>query len=180
MPQVHSKPISCLVRARPSLFAKISPGRISPCMFKAVNTESEAQQKKIQIERQKIRELYLAALADLELDAFLQFKVENDQNGEFYKKAQANLLYNYAKAKALDDLDERLGFLECRDAFFEVAEKNIRARNFVRAKKLLNLARERGWFCNKLHDLQKRIEEEYFAGGRHKLGYKCGLPGNKG
>lgn len=135
-------------------------------MFKAVNTDSESQRKKISIENQRIRDLYMDTLQTLNIKKFLELQVLHSQNQPFYLKAKSNIMYNYVKCvdiSILNENKEKYDFLEHKHSFFEVVEKNIRGGNFVRARKLLNLAKERGWLCNSLYSLASRIEDDYFA-----------------
>lgn len=135
-------------------------------MFKAANTDSETQRRKTSVEAQKIRDLYMEVLRTLDIKKFLEFKVQNDQNQPFYTRARSNLMYNYVKrtdVAVLNENKENYDFLDYRYSFFEVVEKNIAAGNFVRARKLLNMAKERGWQCNSMYSLEKEIENRYFG-----------------
>lgn len=137
-------------------------------MFKAANTDSETQRRKTSAEAQKIRDLYMEVLQTLDIGKFLEFRVMSDQNQPFYTRARSNLMYNYVKStdvSVLNENRENYDFLDYRYAFFEVVEKNIGAGNFVRARKLLNVARERGWQCNSLYTLEREIESRYFGAG---------------
>lgn len=136
-------------------------------MFRAINTESEVQRKAAKIENAKIVQLYLDALENRKYDAFLEFSVLYDQNKSLYNKGRSNLFYNYVMetdVETLNENKEKLDFLEYKLAVFALVEKNIKAGNYVRAKKLLNFARTKGWICNNLYKLEERIKAEYFDG----------------
>jgi hypothetical protein len=135
-------------------------------MFKAVNTESDAIKKKTQVEKERIKELYLTALRTMKFDMLFNFKVSFETNQEFFNCAKSNLMYNYVKKteikKLLENL-EKINFLEHKNALFEFVRKNIETENYVAARKLLNKAKDNGWYCNDYYDYNKRIECEYFG-----------------
>lgn len=136
-------------------------------MFKAVNTESETDKKKILQERAKIQAAYLAATKTLNIEKYLEMKIRFEQNESFYLTGRGNLLYSLVRKTSSDKLDEvirKYDVLDTKLAFFEVARKCVEGGAFVRAKKLLNLARKKGWICNDLFDLEEEIRTGYFLG----------------
>lgn len=143
-------------------------------MFRALNTESASQKKKAAEEGIRIREMYMDYLFTSNLDALLSYPVQCEQNIPLMMKAKSNALTAHVKSEPIDRLNsqmEQLGLLEFRNPLFLLAEKNIQGGNFVRAKKILNVARDKGWFSNRLYDLSKRIEVEYF-GSASRARYK--------
>lgn len=134
-------------------------------MFRAVNTESESERRRIAAERQNIQANYLSATKTLNLDKFLDMKVMFEQNQEIYKIAKANLLFTFVRRTPLENVEgliNKYHVLESKPAYFELVRKYIKCENFIRAKKLLNLARSNGWICNDLFDLEKEITKKYF------------------
>jgi len=140
-------------------------------MFRAVNTESETERRKALQERAKIQSTYLSAMKTLDIEKYLEIRIQFEQNDGLYLAGKANLLYGLVRKTPvvkLDELVEKYRILETRLAFFELARRWIDNGMFVKARKLLNMARERGWWCNDLFDLEGRIEREYFPGLRLK------------
>lgn len=136
-------------------------------MFRAVNTESESQQRKIKLERTKILSLYLSALKTLKVEKYFELKVRYEQNQGFYTAGKCNLCFSLVRKtpfEKIDELIEKFCILESKHAFFEYVKKCIENNAFLKAKKLLNTARFKGWWCNDLFDLEKLIKLKYFEG----------------
>jgi hypothetical protein len=136
-------------------------------MFRAVNTESEHERKRIHYERIKIKNVYLSVTKTLNVEKYFEMKIHFEQNKGFYLAGKANLLYNLVRRTQINELDkmlEKYDILESKCAFFEFARKCIENGLFVRAKKLLNIARSKGWWCNDLYDLESLIESKCFSG----------------
>lgn len=143
-------------------------------MFKAVNTECEAERKKAVLEKKKIQNTYLSALKTLDIQNYLEIKVVFEQNVGFYLVGKANLLHSLVRKASVEELDEimeKYGIIDVKLAVFEAAKKFIGNGLFVKARKLLNIAREKAWWCNDLFDLEERIKREYFPG--YKLVKPC-------
>lgn len=135
-------------------------------MFRAVNTESEHERKKIMHEKTKIQSSYLSALKTLNIDKFVDLKIQFEQNSDFYAAARANLLFSLVKKAPRSKLEEiyrNYSIQECKVALFEYARRSIEEGEFIKARKLLNLARKKGWWCNDLFDLEEVIEGKYFG-----------------
>ncbi|ELA41448.1 uncharacterized protein VICG_01553 [Vittaforma corneae ATCC 50505] len=140
-------------------------------MFRAVNTESESERKRILFERTRIQALYFSVAKTLNIDKFVELKVQFEQNQGLYSAGKANLLFSLVRKtpmEKLEELIEKYGVLESKPAFFEFIRKCIENEKFVKAKKLLNMARTKGWWCNDLFDLENTIECKYFKGGKIK------------
>lgn len=138
-------------------------------MFRAVNTESEFEKRRCLSERQKIQNLYISSAKSLNIDRFLSFKVSFDQNQPLYDNAKSNLLFslvNKSKVENLLELSKKYGILESKQAFFEFVRMFIRDGKFVQSRKLINLAKTKGWFCNEFFELKNFIENEYFGGAK--------------
>lgn len=136
-------------------------------MFRAVNIESEYEKKRASQEKHKIQEMYFSCLKTLCIEKFFNIRILFDQNRPFYETARSNLLYNIVRKTSLPVLEKVLqeyDITESKHAFFEFVRKCIDNSMFVRAKKLLNLARKNKWWCNDLFDLEKDIDKLYFSG----------------
>lgn len=135
-------------------------------VFRAVNTESELERRKFLSERQKIQNLYISSSKSMNIDRFLAFNVSFDQNQAFYNNAKSNILFSFVnknKVETLLKFLEKYNFLESKQAFFEFIRICIDESRFIQAKKLLNLAKLKGWFCNDYFELKKSIESLYFG-----------------
>lgn len=134
-------------------------------MFKAVNVESESDKRLCEFEKKRIEKSYLATLKTLNLDSFLATQIKYEQNLSFYKNAYSNLLVEYVSIKCdreiLENL-EKYKILEHTNSFFELLRKSIKNENFIRAKKLLNLAKSKNWMRNEYYDLKRELEQLYF------------------
>jgi hypothetical protein len=140
-------------------------------MFRAVNTETEYERKRTQVERLKIKNVYISAVKTLNIEKYFELKVQFEQNQGFYLAGKSNLLYNLVRRSPLKNMDELIkkhNILESKLAFFEFVKKCIDNGLFVKAKKLLNCARIKGWICNDLFDFENQIEETYFKGQKMK------------
>lgn len=134
-------------------------------MFKAVNTESENERRRAQFEKTRIQKSYLSALKTLNIDKFLAIKIHHEQNQAFYESAKSNLLYNFAAKSSSDAIlkkVEEYGILNFKAPLFEFARKSLDEENFIRAHKLLNLAKHKKWTNNDYFELRKRMKSEYF------------------
>lgn len=135
-------------------------------MFHAVNTESEQLRRRIHFEQQRIKSIYLKAIRSLNVEKFLELKVVFDQNKDFYATARTTLLFTIVRRSSVDKLDEiqeKYDVFESKPAYFEAIQKYIKGKRFIKAKKLLNLARIKGWWCNELFDLEREILKKYFV-----------------
>lgn len=129
--------------------------------FKAVNTDTDKQRRDTARERQTLTALYAAALISGDITSFLAYKLECEPNRAFFAGARANLLCNFIASHPLSDSIAKAtewGLAETRRPLFALAERCLEAREPVRARKLLNLARERGWLCNELYELEDALE----------------------
>ncbi|AFN82730.1 hypothetical protein EROM_031080 [Encephalitozoon romaleae SJ-2008] len=136
-------------------------------MFEAINSvDSKAIKKSEDHERAMLLMEYNKALKDLNVGSFLRYKVKHDVNLGLYKRASGYLISNYTAKKALEEVEqniERYKLLNYRESLFNMARRNIIERNnFVRARKLLNIAREKGFFCNELYELEELLTTEWY------------------
>lgn len=140
-------------------------------MFRAVNTESEHERKRMLFERARLQALYFSVTKTLNVDKFMELKIQFEQNQGLYSAGKANLLFSLVRRTQIEKLEkliEKYNILESKPAFFEVIRKYIESERFVGAKKLLNKSRAKGWWCNDLFDLEKEIERKYFRGATIK------------
>lgn len=131
-------------------------------MFTAINTESAGNLKKMQLERKKIITAFIAACRTLKINEFSELKVVYKPNEPFFKKAKTNLYIQFIQKTSIIII-EALGmieqFLESKELLFEMAAKYISEKKYIRAKKILNIAFKKEWYCNKLYDLLKKLKK---------------------
>lgn len=135
-------------------------------MFRAVNTESELERRRFISERQKIHNLFISSSRSLNIEKFLSFNVSFEQNQSLYDNAKSNLLFGYVNKNKVETLIKFLdkhNFLESKQAFFEFIRICIEDSKFVQAKKLLNIAKSKGWFSNDYFELKKSVQNLYFG-----------------
>lgn len=134
-------------------------------MFAAINsTGSENTRKLEEEERTRLRNKYNETLLTLNLGPFLELRPVHDINLGFYNRALRYLVFNYTFQKSLEEIEQsmsRYRLLEYKEAIFNIARKHIEAERFVRARKLLNIARDRGFFCNMLYELEGQLEDSW-------------------
>lgn len=135
-------------------------------MFRAVNTESESDRRRACLERQKIQNVYLSTLKTMKLSKLLSMEVRYEQNYNLLCNAKSNLLYGFVRRMSMGQLLESMecGFLESKVSFFEFVRKCIAEGNFIRAHKLLNLAKSREWVGNDYFELREEIGKKYASG----------------
>ena len=130
-------------------------------MFRAVNTESEYEKKRSLSERLKIHDFYLFSLKSSNIDRFLSFNVVFDQNQQLFNTAKSNLFFSLVyknKVENLLELSKKYNFLELKQSFFAFVRICLDEKKFIQAKKLLNLSKKRGWFCNEYFTLNQEIK----------------------
>ncbi|ADM11253.1 uncharacterized protein Eint_031100 [Encephalitozoon intestinalis ATCC 50506] len=136
-------------------------------MFEAINSiDNKVIRKSEDHEKGMILLEYTKALKTLDIGSFLKYRVKHDVNLGLYKRASGYLISNYAIKKTLEEIElnmERYKLLEYKESVFIMARRNIMEKeNFVKARKLLNLAREKGFFCNELYELEELLNNEWY------------------
>jgi hypothetical protein len=142
----------------------INPPILLKLMFKAVNTESVQEIKKSLEERKIIRGIYLSCLKSSNIEKLMSFNVIFDQNQQLYTTAKSNLFFSLVhknNSEKLIEFSKKYNFLEFKQPFFEFVKICISESKFVKAKKLLKLARGKGWFCNDYFSLKNEIKAKY-------------------
>lgn len=132
-------------------------------MFRAINTESLLQKKKANIERKKLKEVYMNACRTLNIKDFLKEKVVYESNEIFYRKAKVNLYIQIIKNISLEIFESMFNInelVEYEELLFLIGSKYISEKKYIRAKKILNIAIEKGWYSNKLFNLLETINKE--------------------
>ena len=133
-------------------------------MFKAVNSESEAELKKINDEMNSIRDLYLKALKTLNASELLEFKVKYENNKDIHRIAISNILYNSIKAEKFDKKllqKHSYDISDSKSALFAYILHSIESKKFIKAKKLLNAALSKGWEGNEYYECLRLLNEIY-------------------
>lgn len=135
-------------------------------MFRAVNTESENERRKESFEKSKIQTMYLATLKSLNIDKFLSLKINYERNQVFFESAKSNLLYSFVSkspSEKIVEVLEKYEILKFKTPFFEFVRKTLEDENYLRAQKLLNLAKSNKWAGNDYFNLKTQIEKDYYA-----------------
>ncbi|KMV66483.1 hypothetical protein M970_031140 [Encephalitozoon cuniculi EcunIII-L] len=135
-------------------------------MFEAINSvDNRVIRRSEEQEKGTLMAEYNKALRTLDVGPFLKYRVKHDVNLGLHRKATGYLISNYTIKKTLEEVEsnvERYRLLDHRESLFNMARRNItEARNFVRARKLLNIARERGFFYNELYELEELLDHEW-------------------
>lgn len=135
-------------------------------MFEAINSvDSGVIKKSEEQERNMLVTEYNKALETLDIESFLRYRVKQDANIGLHKKGSSYLMANYTFKKDLEEVEsniEKYKLLDHRESLFNMARRNImEAGNFLRARKLLNMARRKGFFCNTLYELEKLLCAEW-------------------
>lgn len=105
----------------------------------------------------------------MNLAKMFSIEVRHEQNYGFFHSAKSNLLYSFVKKTPMDQLLGKIGtygLLESKSALFELVRKCIGEESFIRAHKLLNLAKSKGWMGNDYFDLREEISRKYIKGIR--------------
>ncbi|AFM98008.1 hypothetical protein EHEL_031120 [Encephalitozoon hellem ATCC 50504] len=136
-------------------------------MFEALNSvDNKVIKKSEDNERNMLLAEYNKALETLDISLFLKYRVKYDVNLGLYRKALGCLISNYTAKKTLEEVEsnvEKYRLLSYRESVFNIARRNIVEKsNFVRARKLLNVARENGFFCNELYELEELLNSEWY------------------
>lgn len=135
-------------------------------MFVPINSRNaEAIRKSEEEERTNLRRAYIEALSTLNIDSFLRCKPKHEANLGLYNQATRYLIFNYSSKKELCEIESNIskyGLLNYKESLLNMAKKNIETESFMKARKLLNIARERGFFCNMLYELEEQLRKEWY------------------
>jgi hypothetical protein len=135
-------------------------------MFVALNSKPDENERKSEREeRKELVTLYNRALETLEVDSFISHRLKHETNRCVYNKGREYLLFNYSLRKELKEVEENIEkhrLTEYKYALFCLVKRNIENANFIRAKKLLNLARDRNYHTNALYELEKLLRRQWY------------------
>ncbi|KAM0672639.1 hypothetical protein CWI42_030800 [Ordospora colligata] len=135
-------------------------------MFTVINSVSSSVTKKLEDkEKAKILTEYNKALNTMKIDKFLTIDPKHQANIALYSKATQYLMSNYTQKKSLAEIEANIHkyrFLEYRDALFNIARRSMdEQENYIKARKFLNIARQKNFICNTLYELEQKLENEW-------------------
>lgn len=135
-------------------------------MFKAINSEDDGlYTRNLQDEQTKIEKMYLESLKGNVIDEYIAYSPKYECNIGVYRKGKIFLMCSYIRNSGLDKLDSLIDTYDAliyKDVLFEAIEKYINGRKFFKAKKLLNLARDRKFLCNRFYELERLYAKKYY------------------
>jgi hypothetical protein len=141
----------------------------SPTMFAALNTHPSDTDRRLQEERTRISTLYNSALHTLDIAPLTAYSPRHEENRTFYNRAREYILFNYTSERPMQEVEENIEkyrLTESRDALLCLARRSMEAARFIRARKLLNLARERRYHCNTLYELERTLMRMWRPGAQ--------------
>ncbi|KAH9411738.1 hypothetical protein HK407_03g04870 [Ordospora pajunii] len=135
-------------------------------MFTVINSVSNSATKKLEDrEKTKILTEYNKALSTMKIDKFLAISPKHQVNIALHAKATQYLMSNYTQKKSLADIEENIHkyrFIEHRDALLNIARRSMdEQENYIKARKMLNIARQKHFTCNELYELEQKLENEW-------------------
>lgn len=129
-------------------------------MFTPLNEEHNSEKlKEIEKEKEKIKRIYYLFLLNKKLEDVFSYKLVHEENLNLLDRVKEYALYNHIRSgKRKINLDDVVGY---KRPLLEYIETLIRDGLFIKAKKLLNVAKEKRFTCNKYYELLRRIKKEY-------------------
>lgn len=135
-------------------------------MFAPLNEDLNPERlKDIAREKKILTKLYYNYFLNRKPESILNFKLENEENKIFYNLIKENVLFNVVRGKNKKvklDVGEVIQF---KRVLLEYIDKLIDEKEFIKASKLLNVAKRENYCCNKFYKLKERIRREYFYTG---------------
>lgn len=131
-------------------------------MFKSINKLND---KKLKKEKENMYKEYIKNLQKKSID--FDFNINHEENKNMYKKMKENLKINlifnieYEKINEFINMEE---IKENKNLFFAYLERSIRNLKFIKAKKMINYAKFRKYFCKQFYDIKrfyKRMLKKY-------------------
>ena len=122
-------------------------------MFTPLNKEtSKKRLKSIVKERRALKETYYNFLLDIKkLDNIFSVKIDYEENYELLSQIKEYALYN-CLLKNIDIDIKKYDIFRYKKVLFFYIKKKIENKEFIKAKKLLNICKERGYENNEYFD----------------------------
>ena len=131
-------------------------------MFTPLNKEtSKKRLKSIVKERRALKETYYNFLLDIKkLDNIFSVKIDYEENYELLSRIKEYALYN-CLLKNIDIDIKKYDIFRYKKVLFFYIKKTIENKEFIKAKKLLNICKERGYENNEYFDLLYKLKKFY-------------------
>lgn len=129
-------------------------------MFTPLNEEHNPEKlKEIEKEKNNLKRLYYLSLLNKKPEEIFSYELVHEENLHFLHRVKEYSLYNYIKSgKKKINLDDVIGY---KRPLLEYIETLINDGQFIKAKKLINIAKDKKFTCNKYYELQRRVRKEY-------------------
>lgn len=135
-------------------------------MFRAVNTDSELQKKERVQERKELIAAYTKCQNEGIIEPFMDKKVEYESNKGLLENGKSNLLCEFIRSGEIQEIENKIdeySMIETKYPLFSLINRYLVEKRYIRAKKLLNIARAKGWYCNELYNTEAKLNKLVFG-----------------
>ncbi|ORD99363.1 hypothetical protein A0H76_978 [Hepatospora eriocheir] len=134
-------------------------------MFRALNTELDDLRNKVELEKEKLINLYNDTLLNGKYEEFLECGLIYKENESILQEGKSNILYNFVKNRPLPIVEDKLikfKICENKQAFYMYIRKVLNMKDFIKTRNLLNKAKNMGWYDYEYMNLNTKLNNEYY------------------
>lgn len=130
-------------------------------MFTPLNKEtSKKRLKSILKERRMIKEVYYKFLVNMDIDTIFSIKIEYDENSDILYQVKEYSLFNLVD-KSVEGVDPvKYEIFNYKKAAFMYIQNVLKRKEYVKAKKMLNICKEKGYECNEYYELVDEVRKK--------------------
>jgi hypothetical protein len=129
-------------------------------MFTPLNKETSKKRLKSMLkERRMIKEIYYKFLINMDIDNVFNIKTEYDENRDILYQVKEYALFNLVD-KFIDKVDPlKYDIFSYKKAAFLYIHSILKKKEYVKAKKMLNICKEKGYECNEYYELVDEVRK---------------------
>ncbi|KAF9761563.1 hypothetical protein NGRA_2559 [Nosema granulosis] len=131
-------------------------------MFTSLNEEFSIEKtREIEKEKKKIKKSYYTYLINRKIDDIFNYELVHEENLHLFERVKEYTLFNHIRSGRKKINIEAYNLTRYEKALMEYVELLINDGMFIKARKLLNIAKEKKYLSNKYYELEERIRKEY-------------------